>query len=75
MNALCQARVVVWVLGTGDDTPVRLPLSMKSLKIGMVMGEHSTLVRGRIHENFRIVNALATPSRLLNCSHVVAQTA
>jgi hypothetical protein len=64
-----------WVLGTGNDALVRLTLSMKALEIAMIMGKNSTLVGGGIRENFRVVNALASPTRLLDRPHVVPEAA
>jgi hypothetical protein len=54
---------------------VRLTLPVKATEIGMIMGKHSPLVGGGIRENFRIVNALASPIRLLDRPHVVPETA
>ena len=75
MDTLGEARVVPWILCTGDDALVRLTLPMKPPEIRMIMGNHSTLVGGGIRKNLGIVNALASPRRLLDGSHVVPKTA
>lgn len=75
VDTMGEACVVPWVLCTGDDALVRLPLPMKASEIGMIMGKHSTLVGGGIRENFRIVNALASPTRFLDRPHIVAEPA
>jgi hypothetical protein len=54
---------------------VRLTLSMKVFEIAMIMGKYSTLVGGGIRENFRVVNSLASPTRLLGGPHVVPEAA
>ena len=48
---------------------------MKAFEIAMIMGKDSTLVGGGIRENFRIVNALASPTRLLDRPYVVPEAA
>jgi hypothetical protein len=75
VNALRETRVVPWVVGTGNDALVRPTLSMEAVEIAMIMGKDSTLVGGGIRENFRIVNALASPTRLLDRPHVVPEAA
>jgi hypothetical protein len=67
--------VVPWIPGTGNDALGRLTSPMKSLEIAMIMGKDSTLVGGGIRENFRIVNSLASPTRLLDRPHVVPEAA
>ena len=54
---------------------MRLTLSMKAFEIAMFMLKDSTLVGGGISENFRIVSALASPTRLLDRPHVVPEVA
>jgi hypothetical protein len=48
---------------------------MKAFEIAMIMGKDSTLFGGGTSENFRIVNALARPTRLLDRPHVVPEAA
>jgi hypothetical protein len=63
VDTLGETRGVEWVLCTGDDARVLLTLPMKPSEIGMIMGQDRTLLRCGIRENFRIVNALASPTR------------
>jgi hypothetical protein len=54
---------------------VRLTSPMKSLEIAMIVSKDSASVGAGIRENFRIVNALANPTRLLDRPHVVPEAA
>ena len=62
--AIGKARVVRWILGAGDNSLVRVTLPMKAFKIGMIMSEHGSLVGDGTSKNYRVVNALARPTRM-----------
>ena len=64
--------MVLWVLCTRDNALVRITLPMKAFEIGMIVGDYGTLVGGGVRENFRVVNTLARPIRLLDRPHVVS---
>lgn len=48
---------------------------MKPFEIGMVVGQHSTLLGNGIREDFGIANTLACATRVLNRAHVVPEAA
>jgi hypothetical protein len=75
VKTLSKAGMVRWILCAGNDPFVRLTLAMKAFEIGVIMRKDSAFVGGGIRKNFRIIDTLASPTRFLNCPHVVPQAA
>jgi hypothetical protein len=75
VDPLGKARRVQSVLCTGNDPQVRLALPMKAFEIGMIVRKDSTSIGCCIREHFRVVDALASPTRLLYRPYVVTETA
>jgi hypothetical protein len=75
MHTLSESHGVIWVLRAGNDAVVGLALPMKPFKIGVVVGKQTTLVGNGIRENFRITNALASTTRVLDRPYVVSEAA
>jgi hypothetical protein len=51
MDTLGETSVIVGIVRAGDDALVRLALPMKAFEIGMVVGQHGTLVGRGVDEN------------------------
>jgi hypothetical protein len=75
MHAASKSHRVVRIVCAGNDTVVLHALPMKPLKIGMVVGQHGTLLPNGVCENFRITNTLASPTRVVDRAHAVPEAA
>ena len=75
MDTLSESHRVFWILRAGNDAVVGQALPMEPFEIGMVVGKHATLVGNSIRENFRITNALASTTGILDRQYVVSEAA
>lgn len=75
MHTSSEFQRLFWVLRAGDDAVVGQALPMKPFEIGMVVGKYTALVSSGIRENFRITNALAGTTGILDRQYVVSEAA
>lgn len=75
MHTLSEALGIFWVVCAGNDALVGQSLPMKAFKIGMIVGQHGTLLGNGIRENCRIANTLASPTSVMDRAHVVSEAA
>ena len=75
MHTAIESQRILWAVCAGNDALMGHASTMKPSEIGMVMGQHGTLLGNGIRENVRIADTLASATGVLDGVHVVSEAA